>query len=101
MLRQCETLHSFVVEEDKDVEGSGMLFDDVRARLAEAYCARNRYLAALLEREAEWGRPMPRERAVQALYPTLLQATKQISKSRLVSLSSSLEKLGDFIGPAF
>jgi hypothetical protein len=99
MLQQSETLQTFVVEEHYSDNETGLLFDDAGARLAEAYCSRNRYLATLLEREAEWGRPIPSDRAVQALYPTLLQATKQITKCRLVSLSSSLEKLGDFIGP--
>jgi hypothetical protein len=100
MLQQSETLQTFVVEEHYNDKETGLLFDDAGVHLAEAYCARNRSLAALLEREAEWGQPIPSDRAVQALYPALLQATKQISKSRLVSLLSSLEKLGDFIGPA-
>jgi hypothetical protein len=99
MLRESGGLQTFVVEEDCFDSENGVLFDVAGLRLAEAYCQRNRSLGALLDREAESGQPTTSDRTVQALYPTLLQASKQIPKSRVLSLSSSLEKLGDCIGP--
>jgi hypothetical protein len=106
MLRENGGLHSIVVEEvllnidGEDVQ-KGLLFDDVELRLSEAYCLRNQHLAQLLEHETESGHSQPNssDRARQALYPTLLQAAKQIPKSRLLLPSSSLAQLGDCIGP--
>jgi hypothetical protein len=98
MLRQNASVRTFLVEDQKYDMFTGLLFDTVGWRLAGAYCQRNRHLAALLEhQEAESDPPM--DRAGQALYPSLLQVAKQIPSSRLWSLASSLEKLGDCIGP--
>jgi hypothetical protein len=99
-LRESEGLLTFVVEEHGDDEDIGLLFNDAELRLAEAYCERNRHLPGLLEQQNGSGQPRPSDRAGQALHPTLLQAAKQIPKSRLLSLSASFLKLGDCIGPA-
>jgi hypothetical protein len=99
MLRLCHTLHTFVVEEHHCDEETGLLFDNIASRFAEACCERNRRLGPLLEQDYGSGQPIPSDRAGQALYPTLLQAVKQTPKSWLLTFSSSFENLGDCIGP--
>jgi hypothetical protein len=105
MLRESGRLHSIVVEDvvvpshDYAAEYTVALFDDVGVRLAGAYCLRNQHLAHLLERERESAQPAPSDRAGQSLFPTLLQATMQTSKSQISFLLTSLWKLGDCIGP--
>jgi hypothetical protein len=96
MLQQCETLQTLVVEKHYCDRETGLLFDDAGLHLAEGYCQRISISPSSWSAKLNWVNRPP---ATDLYRHSTQHCYKLPSKSRHWSLSSSLEKLGDCVGP--